>query len=178
MLKQMNQPSSSQQMVEIKKRDKPAVSRRDALKTAWAALGGLVALETGGLTLAYLQPRLAEGEFGGLVTAGAVDDFPPGSVTHIANARAYLSRLVDGGFLAVYQRCTHLGCSVPWDQGANTFICPCHSSAFDAQGELLSPPAPRPLDLFAVRIEDGQVKLDTSSPISRQAFDPDQVVYP
>ena len=157
---------------------KSQVSRRDVLKTAWAALGGLVALETGGFTLAYLQPRLAEGEFGGLILAGAVDDFPPGSVTHIANARAYLARLADGGFLAIYQRCTHLGCSVPWDQAANAFICPCHSSEFNANGELLSPPAPRPLDLFALVIEDGQVKIDTSAPISRQAFDPTQVVYP
>ncbi len=158
--------------------EKSKITRRDALKTAWAALGGLVALEVGGLSLAYVQPRLAEGEFGGLITAGAVDDFPAGSVTHIASARAYLSRLEDGGFLAIYQRCTHLGCSVPWDQSANTFICPCHSSEFDPQGELLSPPAPRPLDLFQVVIEDGQVKIDTAAPVSRQAFDPSQVVYP
>ena len=154
------------------------VTRRDALKTAWAALGGLVALEAGGLTLAYLQPRLAEGEFGGLITAGRVEDFPPGSVTHIASARAYLSRLADGGFLAIYQRCTHLGCSVPWDHRANAFICPCHSSEFDTQGELLSPPAPRPLDLFPIVIEDGEIKIDTAAPLARQAFDPAQVVYP
>jgi cytochrome b6-f complex iron-sulfur subunit len=158
--------------------EKPAITRRDALKTAWAALGGLVALEAGGFTLAYLQPRLAAGEFGGLITAGAVDDFPPGSVTHLANARAYLSRLEDGGFLAVYQRCTHLGCSVPWDQNAEAFICPCHSSEFNVQGEVLNPPAPRPLDLFPVVIVDGQVQIDTSTPVSRQEFDPSQVVYP
>ena len=94
----------------------PTVSRRDILKTAWAALGGLVALEMGGLALAYMQPRLAEGEFGGVVTVGKLEDFPPGSVTHMPNGRFYLVRLADGGLLALYQRCTHLGCSVPWDQ--------------------------------------------------------------
>lgn len=153
------------------------VSRRDLLKTTWAALGGLVALQFSGMTLAYMQPRLAEGEFGGLVTAGAVDDFPPGSVTHIPDARAYLARLADGGFLALYQRCTHLGCNVPWDQTQNAFTCPCHNSQFSMEGEVLNPPAPRALDLFPVQIADGLVQIDTRTPISRDKFIPEQVVY-
>lgn len=153
------------------------VNRRDFLKLAWGAFGGLVALEMGVLTLAYLQPRLAEGEFGSQVTAGQVDDFPAGSVTHIANGRFYLVRLADGGFLALYQRCTHLGCSVPWDQKAQGFICPCHSSEFSMEGEVLNPPAPRPLDLFSITVTDGLVKVDTGNPISRQKFDRTQVVY-
>lgn len=157
--------------------EKP-VQRRDFLKAAWTFLGGVVALEMGGMALAYMQPRLAEGEFGGLITAGAVDDFPPGSVTHISNGRFYLSRLEDGGFLALHQRCTHLGCNVPWDQSAGQFVCPCHNSEFTQTGEVLNPPAPRPLDLFPVTIEAGQVKVDTSRPMQRNQADLPQVVYP
>lgn len=153
------------------------ISRRDMLKISWGALAGLVAVEVGGLALSYMQPRLASGEFGSVITAGKVDDFPPGSVTHISNGRFYLTRLEDGGFLAIYQRCTHLGCSVPWDQAANSFICPCHSSSFSADGTLLNPPAPRDLDIFPVSIENEQVKVDTARPVSRQGFDPAQVVY-
>ncbi len=100
------------------------LSRRDMLKTTWAVLGGLAFLELGAISLAYMQPRLAEGEFGGLITAGKVSDFPNGSMTHIANGRFYLARLADGGFLALYQRCTHLGCSVPWDQDAGAIDLP------------------------------------------------------
>ena len=125
---------------------KDKLHRRDFLKISWAALGGLAALEIGGLSLAYMQPRLAEGEFGGQITVGAVDDFPPGSVSHISNGRFYLARLADGGFLALYQHCTHLGCNVPWDQAQNAFICPCHSSQFTTEGEVVNPPAPRPWD--------------------------------
>jgi cytochrome b6-f complex iron-sulfur subunit len=154
------------------------VSRGDALKTIWLALGGLVSLEITGLGFAYMQPRLAEGEFGSLIQVGAVDNFPAGSVTHVPNGRFYLSRLQDGGFLAIYQRCTHLGCNVPWDQAQGAFVCPCHNSQFTQEGDLLTPPAPRPLDLFQVIIEDGQVKVDTSSPLPRQKFDSAQVVYP
>lgn len=158
-------------------------TRRDFLKTAWVAAGGVVALELSALTLAYMQPRLAEGEFGGQITVGKVEDFPPGSITHIPDGRFYLARLLDGGFLALYQRCTHLGCNVPWDQTAGTFICPCHNSKFSPQGEVLNPPAPRPLDLFQITIENGQVKVNTGSVVSRQSTtqnSPDiaQVVYP
>jgi len=159
------------------KKENQPVSRRDVLRTAWAGLGGLVALELGLVTLAYMQPRLAEGEFGGVITVGSVDEFPSGSVTHVSNGRFYLVRLEDGGFLAVYQRCTHLGCSVPWDQSAQRFVCPCHSSQFDMSGEVENPPAPRPLDLFQVMIEEDVVKVNTSQPLTRQEFEPDQVVY-
>ena len=152
--------------------------RRDFLKITWVTLGSFAALEIGGVTLAYMQPRLAEGEFGGLITAGKVQDFPPGSVTHIPNGRFYLSRLAEGGFLALYQRCTHLGCNVPWDQEQGNFVCPCHNSQFTVEGELLSPPAPGPLDLFALSIQAGQVIVDTSRPISRQQYEVSQVVYP
>jgi cytochrome b6-f complex iron-sulfur subunit len=154
------------------------VSRRDFLKTVWAFFGGLAALEAGGVLIAYLQPRLAEGEFGSIIAAGNVDDFPANSVTHISNGRFYIVRLPDGGFLAVYHRCTHLGCTVPWDQTAQKFVCPCHNSQFDMEGSVENPPAPRALDLFPVSIEDGLVKVDTGTVIQRRSFETSQVVYP
>jgi cytochrome b6-f complex iron-sulfur subunit len=167
---------SRNKVAKVPSKGKP--SRRDVLKTAWIAIGGLASLEIGGLALAYMQPRLAEGEFGSVIHVGAVDEFPPGSVTHIPNGRFYLSRTHDGGFLAIYQRCTHLGCNVPWDQVAGAFICPCHNSQFTQDGDVLNPPAPRPLDLFPVTVENGQVLVDTGSTIARQKIELAQVVYP
>ena len=154
------------------------LSRRDFLKIAWAFFGGVAALETAGVFLAYLPPRLAEGEFGSIITAGLVDDFPPYTVTHIPSGRFYIVRIGDGGFFAVYHRCTHLGCTVPWDQTAQKFICPCHNSQFDQNGSVENPPAPRPLDLFALTIEDGEIKVDTGNLIQRQSYDTAQVIYP
>lgn len=154
------------------------VSRRDFLKLAWAFFGGLAALETAGVFITYLQPRLTEGEFSSVISAGLVEDFPLNSVTYISNGRYYIVRLGDGGFMAVYHRCTHLGCTVPWDATAQKFICPCHNSQFDQQGVVENPPAPRPLDLFAVIIEDGEVKVDTGDLRERQSFETAQVVYP
>ena len=152
-------------------------SRRDFLKLVWALFGGVAALEVAGVFIAYLQPRLTEGEFGSEIDVGLVDEFPPGSVTHIPNGRFYLVRLPDGGFLAVYHRCTHLGCTVPWDQVQQKFVCPCHNSSFDMPGSVENPPAPRALDLFPVTIEDNLIKVDTGTIIQRQTFDETQVVY-
>jgi cytochrome b6-f complex iron-sulfur subunit len=156
----------------------PNLSRRDFLKIAWAFLGGVTLLETAGVFIAYLQPRLVTGEFGSMIPAGLVDDFPPNSVTHITNGRFYIVRLGDGGFVSIYHRCTHLGCTVPWDQPAQKFICPCHNSQFNQQGFVENPPAPRPLDLFPVVIENGEVKVDTGAIIQRQSYETAQVVYP
>jgi cytochrome b6-f complex iron-sulfur subunit len=156
----------------------PNFSRRDFLKLTWAFFGGLAVVETAGMFIAYLQPRLADGEFGSVLNAGAVEAFPPNSVTHLTNGRFYVVRLGDGGFLAIYHRCTHLGCTVPWDEAQQKFVCPCHSSEFDRQGTVKNPPAPRPLDLFPVSIVDGQVLVNTSAPLQRQTYETAQVVYP
>lgn len=157
--------------------EKEAVSRRDFLKIALKTAGTIVALEVGGVALSYFQPRAGSGGFGGVITVGLVDDFPLNSVTPITQGRFYLSRLGDGGFLAIYQRCTHLGCTVPWDQAKQKFVCPCHSAEYDDTGEMLSPPAPRSLDLFAITIEDNHVLVDTSQPLTRDHYDSSQVVY-
>jgi cytochrome b6-f complex iron-sulfur subunit len=81
------------------------------------------------------------------------------------------------GFLALSRRCTHLGCTVPWDPDKGQFACPCHASVFDIRGDVIQSPAPRALDIFAVSIENNRVKVETGRPIQRRAFDNAQVAY-
>jgi cytochrome b6-f complex iron-sulfur subunit len=150
--------------------------RRSFLKLAWLAIGIAALGETLWIVAAFLKPRRKETETGGsLIVAGPSETFAPGSVTAFPAGKFYLVRLADGGFLALNRQCTHLGCSVPWDEASGRFKCPCHASVFDLRGEVLSPPAPRPLDIFPVRIENGIVKVDVSAPIRRSAFDASQV---
>jgi len=107
--------------------------------------------------------------------AGPVERFEPGSVTAFREGHFYLARLEDGGFLALHRKCTHLGCTVPWNADEQKFVCPCHSSAFDIRGDVLRLPAVRALELFAVRIDNGIVTVDTGKPIRRASFDSRQV---
>ena len=159
--------------------DKQNVSRRRFLGIAWKVLGVAAAAEFAVVVGAYLWPRKGESGDGGAVMleAGPVADFTPSSVTAFPQGRFYLVRLADGGFLALSSKCSHLGCTVPWNEETRNFPCPCHASVFDLTGEVLSPPAPRPLDLLPVTIEGGVVKVDTAKRIQRQRFEPSQVVY-
>jgi cytochrome b6-f complex iron-sulfur subunit len=153
------------------------VSRRDFLKLGIGTLSALAILEVGGASMLFMQPRSLEGEFGGMVNAGPVDSFLAGSVVEFPGGRFFLIRSHDGGFLAVYKRCTHLGCSVTWEADASRFFCPCHASSFDIHGDVENPPAPRALDTFPLTIEDEQLLIDTGKVRSRDAFSPDQLVY-
>lgn len=141
----------------------------------WAALGLAAVAETAWVTASFLRPKSPAVPGTELTVAGRLEQFELGSVTAFPGGRFYLSRLKDGGFMALHRECTHLGCTVPWDAMAQRFACPCHASAFDITGQVTGPPAPRPLDYYVVRIENGLVKVDTRQRLTRQAFDPSQV---
>jgi cytochrome b6-f complex iron-sulfur subunit len=153
------------------------LSRRNVLKLGVGALSALALLEFGGASVLYLQSNGSTGEFGGVVTAGVVDDFPPSSVTEFPHARFFLIRTPDGGFLAAHSRCTHLGCTVSWSPQDERFLCPCHAAAFDFYGIHEGPPTPRPLDLFDVQIVGDQVRVDTSQIRQRESFESIQLVH-
>jgi Rieske Fe-S protein len=157
--------------------DSPGISRRNFLRLGIGALGIIAALEAGTAGVLFLQSRSQEGEYGGVVTVGLVDDFPLGSVIEFPEHRLFLIRSHDGGFLAVHNRCPHLGCTVYWDPPQNHFVCPCHASSFDFYGDFESPPVPRALDTCPVQIEDMTVQVDTSQLQQRDCFEPEQLVY-
>ena len=162
------------------KADKPQSSRRSFLNKLWLVLGSLAVFEVVGLVLAYLRPgkpRSRLGDREAVVEAGPVEEFSPDSVTAFVRGKFYLCCLEDGGFLAVSRKCTHLGCTVPWIGKEKRFACPCHGSAFDIRGEVISPPAPRALDIYPVTIENKVVKVNTGRPIKRSEFRAEQVVY-
>ena len=155
--------------------EETATSRRSFLSRLWLGLGGLALAEYVWLMVEFLRPRSGPAEDAGVLVAGPVEQFDLDSVTAFPAGRFYLTRLADGGFLAVSRECTHLGCTVPWMADEGRFVCPCHSSAYDIRGDVLSPPAPRALDIHPVRIENGIVKVDTGRTLKRRAFEASQV---
>jgi cytochrome b6-f complex iron-sulfur subunit len=157
------------------------VSRRSFLNLLWAVLGLAALAEFVGMAFSFMRPAKpggAERQVHTVIPAGAVASFAPGTATAFQLGEFYLVRLEDGGILALSCKCTHLGCTVPWVEKEKKFLCPCHASAFDITGNVISAPASRPLDLFPVVIENNIIKVDTSRRIKRSGFDQKQVVYP
>jgi len=154
--------------------------RRSFLKAAWGFLGVIAAGEFLWIISGFLRPRKKTSDAATtdhFVEAGKVGEFPLNSVTAFVRGRFYLSRLEDGGFLAISRKCTHLGCTVPWDDTEKKFICPCHASAFDMAGDVISPPAPRPLDIHPVTIENGTITVNIGKTIRRRSVDKTQLAY-
>jgi menaquinol-cytochrome c reductase iron-sulfur subunit len=55
--------------------------------------------------------------------------------------------------------CPHLGCSIPWNETKEEFICPCHGAVFAKNGSTLSGPAPRAMDELESKVENGMLKV-------------------
>ena len=73
-------------------------------------------------------------------------------------------RDTDGSYwIALYQRCVHLGCVVPFPDECHSFKCPCHGSHYNVTGEWLEGPAPRSLDRFFLSFDGEDVIVNTGA---------------
>jgi len=98
-------------------------------------------------------------------------EYPNGAVekARLAYSQAELNGMeaglalgLDGGVVALYQKCPHLGCRVPNCNSSQWFECPCHGSQYNQVGEKRGGPAPRGMDRFAVSIDSsGALIVDT-----------------
>jgi cytochrome b6-f complex iron-sulfur subunit len=144
-------------------------SRRALLRWAgWGAILAILGQFTVGF-LAFFWPRKV-GAFGGQVNAGAVDELQVGDVKVVQEGKFYLSRVPEG-VLALWWKCPHLGCTVPWKPddpsmdsvgGKGRFNCPCHGSIYDRYGQIVAGPAPRPMDLMPTEVREGKIYVDTN----------------
>jgi cytochrome b6-f complex iron-sulfur subunit len=69
---------------------------------------------------------------------------------------------MEQGYVALYQKCVHLGCRVPWCETSQWFECPCHGSKYNRVGEKRGGPAPRGLDRWPLEVSGGGIVVDTS----------------
>ena len=160
------------------------VTRRQFLNRGLLGAVGISVAGFGAACLGFLWPT-GTGGFGGKVGAGKISDILSYIETNAApfyvpEARAYIVQYpkadlpaakkvyspityagMEQGFVALYQRCVHLGCRVPWCQSSQWFECPCHGSKYNRVGEKKAGPAPRGLDRFAFTIGGGSMTVDT-----------------
>ena len=180
--------------------EEAGVSRRQfftrALGITFGAFMGLNAVAY----LAFLWPRLSGG-FGSDIDVGAVADIrgevilADGSVLpkFVPEARAYIVPfseadvtrsqfgelgVVAGELTALFQRCVHLGCRVPWCETSQGFECPCHGSKYNFVGEYQAGPAPRNLDRFGVEEVNGRLIVKTGTIMETSRATAKTVKYP
>ncbi len=155
------------------------INRRDFFRLAWKGFGLIALIEVVGVIGSFLFSAKSKRNLPPkqLMEAGLVDSFGLNTVTAFMGGRFYLARQSDGGFIALSLRCTHLGCSILWEEEKQRFICPCHSSAFAINGEVMNAPAARALDYYPVLIENEMVKVDIGTIRERSAYRKDQLIY-
>ena len=89
-------------------------------------------------------------QYKNLLTSGEVDDVDRIEAGHGAVVRSGAKKLAvyrdDQSQLHVCSAvCPHLGCAVSWNPAERSWDCPCHSSRFDVDGQVLHGPASRSL---------------------------------
>jgi cytochrome b6-f complex iron-sulfur subunit len=163
------------------------IKRRQLLRIGF--LGGtLLALgEIGGLLYPFMKPNKIVG-LGAKVPVGAKDavlaQFSSSQDAPILNIQGKFFLLhPDGGIIAAYRKCTHLGCSVPYVPSENRFHCPCHGSLYNKKTAVVEGgPAPKPLQLFHLAEVNGALIVDTNplNVIDRQKneWDPSVIEIP
>ncbi len=72
---------------------------------------------------------------------------------------AWIVKKSEREIIAFAPGCTHLGCAFRYEADKKNFLCPCHVSEFSLDGKVLSGPAPRDLDRYEVKVDNGRVLL-------------------
>jgi cytochrome b6-f complex iron-sulfur subunit len=188
----------AQRVVEVSP-EESGVTRRQFFNRA---LGATFGIWSAGLSigfLAFFWPRVTGG-FGADINAGAIPDilgqvrtndgavvplFVPEARAYVVPAPDTLSEQFEGrdvagaGLMALYQRCVHLGCRVPWCVTSQGFECPCHGSKYNEAGEYFAGPAPRNLDRFVVEVtEANELLIHTGTIIETPRAPVPSVEYP
>ncbi len=154
----------------------PRLSRRDFLSRMVGSVAGGMAALLGIPSAVFLIGTSQQRTAGGWVAMGPVAEFPlnqptlinttvakqQGWVVEEQELSAFVTTADGDEFVALSDRCTHLACRVRFvDETEQTskpgFFCPCHNGVFDADGEILAGPIPRPLDRFETKVEEGQL---------------------
>ena len=155
-------------------------SRRGFLKKVTAGIYGLITFMVGiPLVSFFVSPAFIKSK-NMWIEIGAVEDFnnenPLGvnynkeikdgwnKRTVSSTAWVYRSK---GELIALSPICTHLGCTVSFDEERESFACPCHGGLYDKEGNVIGGPPPKPLKRHEITFEAG--KLLIGEPVDRSS---------
>ncbi len=105
-----------------------------------------------------IPPRQAQAQ-ARRVFAAQASELAPNSAKlfRFGSAPALLIRTAEGELRAYSAICTHLTCTVHYEEETGTLLCPCHNGRFDLAGNVISGPPPRPLEAYEVEVRANEV---------------------
>lgn len=153
--------------------ESPSISRRQLLNFI---TGAAIATTAGAVLYPaakfFVPPQegskdgsiIAKDKFGNIIPASQILAEVPGTralVAGLAGEPTYLTVTKDGTLhpWGIVDNCTHLGCTFPWNPNDNQFQCPCHGSRYDPEGRVVRGPAPLPLRLAHVTVEEDYIRI-------------------
>lgn len=153
------------------------IARRTFLKRITCGLGGTSAVIIGGILASAFIGTSMRRTLRKWVRVEKMENLPPDRVTTV-NMRydvqdgfykqqvvnpVMIWRKPDINDVVVYNTtCTHLGCTVHWDERKSLFLCACHGGIFDINGDVKAGPPPRPLDRHRFAVEDGYMFVEVA----------------
>ncbi len=158
---------------------RPVLTRRLFILGGFWTTIGLAMVGLLGPSLDFAYPRRVAGGARDVFVSKDVIPGPGDDPVAIPEGRFFLLNLepgttpngeeTPGGLLALWRKCPHLGCTVPWRPDfsflgrTGWFRCPCHGSTYTKEGGILvAGPAPRPMDVFPLEVqEDNSIKVTT-----------------
>lgn len=150
-----------------------SINRRGFYAQAIFALNAILGVALAVPTLVYLLVPGGRRRKETFVDAGDVSQLTPGVPVEMSfqqsrvdgwrvlteKRTAWVVKTPTNEVIAYGPQCTHLGCAYHWEEKPKQFICPCHASLFSLQGKVVAGPAPRPLDRYVAKIENGRLFL-------------------
>jgi menaquinol-cytochrome c reductase iron-sulfur subunit len=150
----------------------PNISRNDFVKGVVGLIGGVIGLVVGVPAIGFvLAPSLRKSTAEAWIPLGPLENYPVGVPTLASFTRSkvngweksinsygvYVYRKSESETMVLSNACTHLSCRVNWTEAAQEYVCPCHDAKFNIEGQVVSGPPPRPLDVYENRVENGNL---------------------
>lgn len=134
-------------------------TRREFLK--YFLGGGLLAFLASAIypVLRFLLPPSGTEESVSSVVAAKVGEMTPnsGKIFRFGDKPGLLVQAEDGTYKAFSAVCTHLNCTVQYSPESKGILCACHNGHYDLNGQVVSGPPPKALEVFKVNQKDEDI---------------------
>lgn len=138
--------------------------RRNVLTLLVGGFGALLFASVVYPVLRFMNPPKRKVKTVNSAVVAQASEIPPNSGKVVSfNGEKVLIVNKDGEHRAMSAVCTHLGCIVQWKPDERLVWCACHNARYDAEGNIISGPQPRPLAPYNLKTKDGALILTRSA---------------